>query len=173
MKPWTEAKAGDVMSTPIHTVEMDTPIREAARHLSDHKISGALVVDFNGKPAGVVSLFDIATALAGLDRLLEQPGSFYRYGFPKFKEGGADWEGRWEEVETDPLRETEVSEIMTAELITVPEHKPLQEVARAMWEREIHRVIVTKDEKPVGIVSTMDILGALVEGPRTKAKAKS
>jgi len=33
-----------------------------------------------------------------------------------------------------------------------------------MLKGHLHRLLVTRDEKPVGIVSTSDLLGVLVEG---------
>jgi CBS domain-containing protein len=33
-----------------------------------------------------------------------------------------------------------------------------------MLKGHLHRLLVTRDEKPVGIVSTSDLLGLLIEG---------
>src|SRR5262245_61577029 len=83
--------AEDLMSMPIVTIEVDTPIREAADILISARITGALVTGRDGRPAGVVSLFDIADVIAGLDRPPSSPGGFYEVYYPRFDEdaGGA------------------------------------------------------------------------------------
>lgn len=159
-KPWQEMKAVDVMRTPVVTLDDDVELREAARLLSDEHIGGAPVVDHRGAPIGVVSLFDIASAQAGLERREGEPGGFYRQGKLNFVE--------MEEVEageaTQPA-ETTVADIMAPGLIAVPETATLGEVARLLWDRQIHRVFV-RDAKGglLGVISTMDLLRTWVGG---------
>jgi CBS domain-containing protein len=153
-KPWQEMKAVDVMKTPVVTLDDDVELREAARLLSDEHIGGAPVVDHRGQPIGVVSLFDIVSALAGIERREGELGGFYRQGKLNFVE--------MEEVEageaTEPA-ETTVAEIMASGLISVPKEATLGEVARLLWEKQIHRVFV-RDAKGrlLGVISTMDLL---------------
>ncbi len=56
-----------------------------------------------------------------------------------------------------------VGDIMTPEVRSVTEDAPVPEVATVMLENHMHRVLVTRDNLPVGIVSTTDLLGLLVE----------
>jgi CBS domain-containing protein len=51
--------AKDIMTTQVITVKPDLSTQELAKTLSQHKISGAPVVDQNGKVTGVVSDGDI------------------------------------------------------------------------------------------------------------------
>ncbi len=161
----TGLTAGDVMRSPVITLDKDTPLREAARTLSENHIGGALVVDFGAAPLGVVSLFDIVSYLAGLDRPADEPGGFYRYSYPKFEEGGESWEREIEQAEDAPLREMPVAEIMSPRIISVPERLPIRQVARALWKHHIHRIFVSRNGAPVGVISTMDVLRVLSEGP--------
>jgi CBS domain-containing protein len=167
MDDWAGKKAEDIMSSPVITVEARTPLREAAQTLSEHGISGAPVVDSLGNPIGVVSLFDIVSHLAGLDRPAGEPGGFYRQSFPSFSEGG---EG-WEEAEPRPLEETVAEEIMSPEIVNVAHDASLEDVARTLWARHIHRVFVWRRGRPVGVISTMDLLGASVGAPRVEGPA--
>jgi CBS domain-containing protein len=167
------AVAGDVMSTPLITVERDTTLEEAANVLSEHEIGGALVVDHDGKPLGVVSLYDVVTYLAGRRRDDAEPGGFYRYSFPRFGEGGEGWERGWEEVERNALRELPVAEIMTTQIISVPDETPIEEVAAMLWRRHIHRVFVTSAGRPTGVITTMDVLRALTGGPKRAARKRA
>jgi CBS domain-containing protein len=56
-----------------------------------------------------------------------------------------------------------VREIMTPIVYAVPEEMPVPEVAERMIESHIHRLLVTRGEKVVGILSTSDLLGLLVD----------
>ena len=55
--------AGELMSTPVDTVEADVPVREAVLRMGEEGISRLLVLD-DGQPAGVVSVSDFVAALA-------------------------------------------------------------------------------------------------------------
>ncbi|HZL73183.1 MAG TPA: CBS domain-containing protein [Planctomycetota bacterium] len=158
MKPWNERTAADVMNSPILSLDSETTLSDAAAYMCDNQISGAPILDHMEHPVGVVSLFDIVTYLSGMD---VPGGGFYRYSYPKFAEGGDGWEKGWEEVEPDTLKNTPVSEIMSAEILTVGEEAPLPEVARLMKRKHIHRLFVGRNGRLVGVISTMDILGAL------------
>ena len=55
--------AGDLMTFPIETVEIDTPVHEAARHMADKEVHRMLVTD-HGKPLGVISISDFVAGIA-------------------------------------------------------------------------------------------------------------
>ncbi len=170
MKNWEELTAEDVMSTPVVAVNVDTPVEEAARILSEQEMSGALVNDHRGVAIGVVSLHDLVTYLAGLKLSREEPGGFYRHSYPIFGENGEGWESSWEEFPEEPLKELLVEEIMSGEIISVPPTMPLREVAKLLTERHIHRVFVSGEGGPVGVISTMDVLGAVSGTKRPKVR---
>ncbi len=58
-----------------------------------------------------------------------------------------------------------VSTIMTEKVYTVPQYDDASVAARIMRNHKIHRVVVTHEQKVVGVVSAFDLL-ALVEGRR-------
>jgi CBS domain-containing protein len=169
MKPWNQRTAANVMKSPVLTLNADTPLSEAAAWMSDNEISGAPILDHAERPVGVVSLFDIVTYLSGMD---VPGGGFYRYSYPNFSEGGEGWDKGWEEIEPDTLKNTPVSEIMSPEMLAVDEKTPLPDVARLMKRRHIHRLFVTREGTLVGVISTMDILGALSSPARRTAVAR-
>lgn len=155
MKDWTSLQARDVMTTPIITLQSDLSLDEAATTLSEYNISGALVTDYSGKPVGVVSLFDIVTFLAGLERPEEAPGGFYRQEYAEIGE----------ETEVESLRKTPVAEIMSSQILSVDGDLALPAVIDKMSKNRIHRVFVTVDGKPEGVISSMDVLRCLSGGP--------
>jgi CBS domain-containing protein len=52
-------KIEDVMTRKVITVRPDTPIHEAARLMTQHRVSGLPVVDETGRPVGIVSEGDL------------------------------------------------------------------------------------------------------------------
>ena len=62
-----------------------------------------------------------------------------------------------------------VSSVMTSKVLTVPMYEDVSTAARVMRNRKIHRVVVTHEQKIVGVLSSFDLL-ILVEGHRFVAK---
>jgi CBS domain-containing protein len=152
MRPIT---ASDVMNPEVLTVPDDLPVAELASFLVEREISGAPVANAAGNLVGVVSVTDIALAASGgAER--ERRGDFFRA-----------WDGRVtaEEMERFDLdgEGLTVRDIMTPSVYSVPEDTPVSEIAEIMVDSHIHRLLVTRNEKVVGIVSTSDLLGLLVE----------
>ena len=174
MKPWEELRATDLMKSPVLCVESDCPLGEAARRMAESQVSGLLVTGQSGAAVGVISLSDIVSYLAGLERSVGEPGGFYRLGQPDFEAAGPDEVKELPksgEDEEEPLWETTVDELMSEDIITVPPTSTVPEIAKILWDRRIHRVFVEGPNGPDGVISTMDILGALTGLPLSKAEA--
>ena len=62
-----------------------------------------------------------------------------------------------------------ISTIMTNKVYTVPQYDDVSIAARIMRNHQIHRVVVTHEQRVVGIISAFDLL-KLVEGHRFVAK---
>ena len=60
---------------------------------------------------------------------------------------------------------TPVSSIMTEKVYTVPEYEEVSVAARVMRNHKIHHLIVTQEQKVVGVISSFDLL-KLIEGHR-------
>jgi CBS domain-containing protein len=68
----------------------------------------------------------------------------------------------WQVVEVEKLPQDEVRQFMTAVPVTVAPATSIRDVARMMIDAHIHRVIVVDDDqRPIGIVSSTDLLAAL------------
>ena len=104
----------------------------------------------DGALVGVVSLVDVARATTTKD---DGPGvSFLRH------------EPRADEFELGDFDdELTVADIMTPEAWSVAEDATVSEVASMMMRHHLHRVIVVRDDEVVGIVSTSDLLGLLID----------
>jgi CBS domain-containing protein len=60
---------------------------------------------------------------------------------------------------------TLISNIMTEKVYTIPEYEDVSVAARVMRNHKIHHLIVTQEQKVVGIISSFDLL-KLVEDHR-------
>jgi CBS domain-containing protein len=68
----------------------------------------------------------------------------------------------WQIVQLEKLPENEVRHYMTANCVTVPPAMSVRRLARIMIDAHIHRAaVVNEQHRPIGIVSTTDVLGAL------------
>jgi CBS domain-containing protein len=155
MRPIT---ASDLMNPRVLTVSRDMRVPELANFLVANDISGAPVVDGSGKLVGVASLTDIAEVLADDD---SEDGERNTDFFASEWDEGLSRE----EVEELPPDATELTaaDIMTPDVFTVGEETPVSEIAEAMIANHVHRLLVTREDRVVGIISTSDLLGLLVE----------
>lgn len=151
--------AHDLMNPDVLTVRDSMSVRELARFLLDKQISGAPVVDDKGNLAGVVSLTDIvAVASNDVDVANDRrnPDVYLR-----------DLEETYSEEEVQNFRIEEedlpVREIMTPTVYSVDEEATVSEIASMMLDGHLHRILVTRNGTAVGIISTSDLLGLLVE----------
>jgi len=152
--------ARDVMNPEVITVRDDLSVLDLAEFLTDQEISGAPVEDAEGRLVGVVSLTDVAAAFT------EQRERAVRdQSEPDFYVRG--WEDKLDVEELKDMRvsdvEATVGEIMTPSIFAVDEETPISRVAERMIHSHIHRLLVTRDHKVVGILTTSDLLGLLVE----------
>ncbi|SDD21695.1 CBS domain-containing protein [Belnapia rosea] len=143
-------KAKDLMSTTLRIVPPEMPVLAVAELLSSHGISAVPVVDGSGTPLGIVTEGDLIRRLAD-----EEPGPL-RWFLGQYQDAGR-LAKRFLKAHGATARD-----VMTAELVTVEEDTPAEEIARLMEERRIKRVPVLRDDKIVGIVSRSDLLRAIL-----------
>ena len=71
----------------------------------------------------------------------------------------------WQIVEMEKLPNDEVRQFMTPDPVTVKPETSIRTLARMMIDAHIHRVIVVDNERrPIGIVSSTDLLATLAQG---------
>jgi CBS domain-containing protein len=170
MRPIT---AADLMNPKVLAVREDMTLRELAAYLIHHQITGAPVEDGGGRMVGVVSTVDIAEAMlagpadaeadaaagaaAGAD-LGPGPGAVAA------QVAGNALDALDEEDEPYlPEDDVLVRDIMTPAIDSVPEDATVSEVASRMLDSHVHRLLVTRDGRPVGIITTSDLLGLLID----------
>ena len=135
--------AKEVMKTNLVTVREDTPVKEIAKLMLTHDISGLPVVNGQGEIVGVVSELDLMrkqiktnepsvwTMLWGMDPEREKK---HRDAIRKYMGKTA------EEVMTSPALNVDVSD-------------NLEKVGNLMFNKRIKRVFVTDNGKLAGVIS--------------------
>jgi CBS domain-containing protein len=143
---------GELMSPPSVRLRPRTTVREAEEALGKKRVTGAPVVDDDGRAVGVVSQHDLIVHLSGRTTVGES-GAFYT--------DVADYR-ELSEVAVDRGR-TPVEQIMTRDVVCVDRGTSVIEAARRMRERRIHRLLVTQSGVLVGIVTSLDLLSVLAD----------
>lgn len=144
--------AADIMSHNIVMIPREMSLQGAARLLTRANVTGAPIVDADGCCIGVLSATDImhwvetdhkpAEHSRRCNETLSQPWQI-------------------------PVGAQEptccVEQYMTKDPVLVPPGTRIGELARLMMEAHIHRIIVVDsvNHRPIGIVSSMDILAVL------------
>ena len=155
-KAWGQMTARSIMQTNVLTVSTSTPLSDVDRMLGEHRIGGLPVTDEAGHIAGVISMRDLLERYCqDEDAQPRRSHGFYHLSSREMLEDDFD------SFEVPAESEETAGEVMTAEVYSVDADAGLDQIAQAMSEKRIHRVLVQEDEKYVGLISTMDILSAL------------
>ena len=136
----------DVMTKTVVVVSADTPFKEVARRLAEHRVAALPVVDARDHAIGVVSEADLL--------MKEEHPEDDRRGRHHNPRRGAD------------LRKaagTTAREVMTSPAVTIGPDAPLGVAARVMHERSLRSLPVVDDAGHViGIVARRDLLQAFL-----------
>jgi CBS domain-containing protein len=141
-------RAADVMTPDPVCVSPDASINDAIQLMLERKFSGLPVVDAGGSLVGIVTEGDLLR---------------------RTETGTQRKRTRWIEFLMGPRLASEyvqtsgrkVGDVMTAEVRSVTEDAPLEEIVHLMERHQINRVLVVRDGKLVGIVTRANLLHAL------------
>lgn len=173
-KPLFDVTAEELMSTEVMTLSRHLSLRAAAYLLHQDQISGAPVVDEAGRCVGVLSARDFLRWAAE-----HAPGTRLHAATAPTEAVSTTGEGNcpveislphdypesvfseWQQDEEGP--HDPVAAYMTADVVTAYRSTTLAELARMMVDAHIHRLIITDEQRrPVGVVTSTDILAALI-----------
>jgi CBS domain-containing protein len=153
--------ARDIMTEKLVVLNETDTIQHAASVFRDLAISGAPVIDARGLPVGLLSVADIIPAVAA------RMGSARGVTPPISRE--AEWEDVFRLLNAEATGDAagageQVAHWMSRRLVSCFPETPLVEVARILCEGHWHRITVVDSPggKLKGIVSTMDVLAAIV-----------
>jgi CBS domain-containing protein len=170
--------AGDMMSSPIDTIEASMPLRLAAQMLIEKDINRLLVTE-NGSPAGVISTSDFVSSIANEERPLRQTVAdvmsdailVCRDKTPLTSAARTMTQAGWRSVlvvdaqgkpegvvsgkDLLPFVDNGVDEKLTVRdimhpALTIDIHARLREAADIMIQNHHHRLVVIDQEDPQG-----------------------
>ncbi|HEX6349144.1 MAG TPA: CBS domain-containing protein [Candidatus Dormibacteraeota bacterium] len=128
-------KAFEIMTRPVITADPELPLKEAARLLDEHNISALPVIDAGGELVGIISeadLLELETRPDPRHQLIPLPPA--------------------------PAPPRLVSDVMTRDVLTMPEDADVGHVAARMLDAHVKRIPIVRGRSLVGIVSRRDIV---------------
>lgn len=147
-------KARDVMTSPVITVTPQTAVREVAQLFLEKRISGAPVVNGEGKLIGMVSEGDL------LHRTEAGTGRRRSWWLSLFTQKGT--------LASEYIQEHghSVADVMSDKVISASPETPVREVASLLEKNRIKRVPIVENDALVGIVSRANLIQAVASAPR-------
>jgi len=120
-------------------------MKDLIKTFSNYDVIGVPVIDADGVVVGVVSSSDV----------LKNESSHTFYYEPNMKNFEADL------FEEAGFFDQQVKDIMSEDLFTIDPDAGIAKMAKIMYDKKIHRLLVTEYNKLVGIVTTFDLLKLL------------
>lgn len=150
-------KVAEIMHQDWPTLGPDTTVEEAIKLFAESRVSGAPVVDADGRLLGILSEGDLIFR----DADIKAPGFLDILG-------GMIPLGSTEEYRREVLKSAGVTadEVMTEHPVTADPEATLGEVATIMAEERKKLLPVVEGERLVGVISRMDILTLHILKPR-------
>ncbi|TWU29744.1 CBS domain-containing protein [Bythopirellula polymerisocia] len=141
---------GDAMTRNVLTITANSTMAEAADELCQHQVTGAPVVDEQGCCVGVLSGSDFIRLKAE-----ELEGTDVRHVLSTHHPEGL--------YSIDDMGHDLVCRRMSSAVQTISENTSLLTAARCLCNEHIHRLVVLdKNNKPVGVLSSLDLVATLI-----------
>lgn len=142
-------KVGEVMASQLVTVSSHSNMGEAADLLCEKRISGVPVIDNRGNCVGILSSSDFVHSKAEEAEIGHgYESALHRQHFSLDDANGHNL----------------VRHHMTPRVKTVDMDSSVLDAARCLCDNHIHRLlVVNKENQPVGILTTLDLISTFVE----------
>jgi CBS-domain-containing membrane protein len=128
----------DLMHKGFICCRTDATLGELARQMSNQYVHALVVCDRDQRPLGIISDFDLLA-------------------------------GEWLSADPESLKamqELTAAELMSTPIDTIDADETIVAAARCLIEDRVHRLMVTEEGKPVGIISISDFVAHLAQtGP--------
>ena len=123
----------DLMHRGLITCRQDASLGQVAVLLTQNQVHSLVVADRDNRPIGILSDFDLMA-------------------------------GEWLSADKESLavmRKVTAGDLMSQPIICVEADVRLNEAAKLLVEKEINRLMVTENSKPVGIISSSDFVAGM------------
>jgi len=146
---------GEIMERDPESVREDADVETVIRVLRENELPGVAVVNEGGRCVGIVTEADLVLPDEGGD--LHLPHYINVFGGTVFLEPLRHFEQRLRKAFASTA-----ADMMTEDPTTVAPDTPVAEAARIIHDSGHNRLPVVEHGRLVGIVTRVDVLGALV-----------
>lgn len=154
-------QAKDIMTREVTTVPPSASVREAAKLMTDKRLSGLPVVTSDGRPVGMLTSSDLLHRVeTGTERRQSWLSSFF---------ADPDEMAR-QYAKAHGLK---THEVMSRHVISVRDDAGLNEVAEVLDRNRLKRVPVVRDGTLVGIISRSDLVRVLSQASTGQPRSSS
>jgi CBS domain-containing protein len=140
-------RVGDVMATDPVTIDLSASMEDVSRVFAGQGLHSAPVIDEAGHCVGIITASDFVKRCHIFSAGEGQPHEVVESG---------------EGILMEPRSYDNVSDCMTQGVQGIMPSTPLIKAARIMTQAHIHVLPVIEEHRPVGIVSNLDVVAALV-----------
>ena len=151
-------RVDEAMSTVLFTVGPKEKITAVATMFEKHDVNAAPVVNDQNVCIGIITSHDLVEYESTRIKLMDHLDRGMGFDLGHYGDG-----------QSYPKLRVPIDEVgiqMTTKVASVESHNTLSMAARKMCENHIHHLIILDDERhPVGILSSLDILGHVVGEP--------
>ena len=144
----------DIMSKKVYTVGIDMDVHKLAEEFISRNISGAPVVDAQGKLLGLVLEEGILfqDKKVHLPTILNLSLGFVTLGLKQFEE------------EMKKITAGTVKDIMNVHPVTISPTMTIEDVATKMIESQVYYFPVVENDRLIGVLTKRDIVRAIAQG---------
>jgi len=130
----------DLMHPGLLTCRPDATLGQVAVLLNQHHVHALIVADRHGRPLGIISDVDLLA-------------------------------GEWLSVDKQSLatmRKLTAADLMSKPVDSVDANLPLAEAVRDLMEKDVSRLLVTDNGKPVGVISLSDFVASIAQEEKSR-----
>ena len=146
----------DVMEPGAPSVYETDTLERVLKVMREHGLSGVPVTNEGGRCVGIITDDDLV--MTGEDADLHLPHYFELFGGLVFVEPFSHFRDRLRKATA-----ATAEDLMTPDPITIEADASVQEAARLIAAKKHNRLPVIEHGRLVGVVTRLDVLGALVE----------
>lgn len=130
----------DLMHKGLITCKPESSLGQVAALLTQHHVHALIVADQPEEPLGIISDFDLLA-------------------------------GEWLSVDTESLeamRKMTARDLMTSPIETIDAATSIEDAAKTMIARKIHRMMVTENGRPAGVISISNFVAGIAAQEKAK-----
>jgi CBS domain-containing protein len=162
-EPQMDLLVKEIMKRNVQTVAPQVTLPELEEAFLKQRVSGFPVVD-KGELVGIVSRTDIVRQLFLEHQTAERTSDFFFDDASGFHEIPLDTFTKVADRVGERIEKLRVKDVMSRDLVQVSPDQTVRIAAQTMTDRGLHRVLVTEENRLLGLVSSLDLVSLLSNG---------